>query len=147
MPSSFSLKAMNLVHRALIAVTGGRRGWDVGRMPVLELTTTGRKTGQPRSSMLTAPLRVDGSYVVVASRGGDDVHPAWFLNLRDDPHVSVVVAGGQRTPMIARIATPIERAGLWPRITADHPNYGEYQKKTSREIPLVFLDPVETPTN
>jgi len=141
MPSTFSMKLMNTAHRALIAVTGGRRGWDAGRMPVLELTTTGRKSGQARTTMLTAPLRVDGSYIVVASRGGDDANPAWFLNLRDDSRVQVVVAGGPRTPMIARIATPAERATLWPRITQDHPNYGSYQVKTEREIPLVFLDP------
>ncbi len=142
MPSNFTLKAMNAVHRAMIAVSGGRVGWDIGRMPVVELTTTGRKSGQPRSAMLTAPLRVNGSYIVVASRGGDDIHPAWFLNLRDDPHVQVAIKGGPRTPMLARIATPEERAAWWPRITADHANYAGYQEKTEREIPLVALDPI-----
>jgi deazaflavin-dependent oxidoreductase (nitroreductase family) len=58
-------------------------------MPVIELTTTGRKSGQPRTTMLTSPYQEDSTFVVVASRGGDDTNPAWFLNLGDDPKVMV----------------------------------------------------------
>lgn len=68
MPSDFSLKAMNAVHRGLIKITGGRLGWNVS-MPVLELTTVGRKSGQPRSVMLTSPHQEGDALVVVASRG------------------------------------------------------------------------------
>ena len=89
MPSDFSLKAMNRVHRVLLGASGGRLGWHFSGMPVLELTTTGRKTGQPRTTMLTSPYQEDTTIVVVASRGGDDTNPAWFLNLRDDPEVTV----------------------------------------------------------
>lgn len=131
---------MNAIHRAVLRITGGRLGWDVGGMAVIELTTIGRKTGQRRSTMLTSPLRVGGGYVVVASRGGDDAHPAWFLNLRDDPHVEVVIKGGPAERRIARIADAAERAVLWPRVTSRYRNYAGYQKKTSREIPLVILD-------
>jgi deazaflavin-dependent oxidoreductase (nitroreductase family) len=111
-------------------------------MPVIELTTIGRRSGEQRSTMLTSPLQEGVAYVVVASRGGDDRHPAWFLNLRDDPRVEVVIGGGPRTPMLARVATPEERARMWPVITKRYTNYAGYQTKTKREIPLVLLEPV-----
>lgn len=110
-------------------------------MPVLELTTTGRKSGQPRSVLLTSPHQEGDTWVVVASRGGDDTHPAWFLNLRDNPEVEVSLKGGPKRPMSARVADAGERARLWPKITADFKNYAQYQTKTEREIPLVFLEP------
>ncbi|MBX3098944.1 MAG: nitroreductase family deazaflavin-dependent oxidoreductase [Salinibacterium sp.] len=141
MPTDFSMRVMNGVHRAIMTVTGGRRGWNLGGMPVLELTTTGRKSGQRRSTMLTAPLVLGDSYVVVASRGGDDVHPAWFLNLRDNPEVDVVIEGRPSEHRVARILTGDERAKLWSQIAATHRNYAQYQTKTEREIPLVMLDP------
>jgi deazaflavin-dependent oxidoreductase (nitroreductase family) len=141
MPSDLSLKAMNTIHRAMLKVSGGRLGWEAWKMPVLELTTTGRKSGQPRSVMLTSPLQEGDTYVIVASRGGDDHHPAWFLNLRDDPAVEVAVKGGPKQPMTATVASADERARLWPLVVADHTNYAGYQKKTDREIPLVLLDP------
>src|SRR5262245_55758398 len=112
-------------------------GWGASRMPVVELTTVGRKTGLPRTVMLTPPI-VDGDVlVVVASRGGDDIHPAWFLNLRANPDVEVARKGTPRRPMRARVASPDERARLWPRVVTEHENYAEYQRKTEREIPLV----------
>jgi deazaflavin-dependent oxidoreductase (nitroreductase family) len=141
MPSNASLKAMNLLHQGVLRISGGRLGWEAARMPVLQLTTTGRKTGQPRSVMLTSPLQVGTTLVVVASRGGDDEHPAWFLNLRDNPEVEVTMKGGLKQAMRARVATPEERARLWPQVTADHQNYAGYQTKTKREIPLVLLEP------
>jgi len=79
--------------------------------------------------------------VVVASRGGDDHHPAWFLNLRDDPNVEVTTKGQPKRRMVARIANAEERARLWPLVTVDHKNYAGYQTKTDREIPLVLLEP------
>src|SRR6266849_5916488 len=109
-------------------------------MPVLELTTIGRKSGQPRSVMLTSPVQEGTTVVVVASRGGDDHHPSWFLNLRDNPDVEVVMKGEPKRKMRARIADAEERARLWPRVTTDHKNYAGYQTKTDREIPLVLLE-------
>jgi deazaflavin-dependent oxidoreductase (nitroreductase family) len=141
MPHDLVLKTMNGAHRLLVKVTGGRLGYDAMGMPVLELTTTGRKSGQPRSVMLTAPLTENGRLVIVASRGGDDIHPAWFLNLRADPKVEVSVKGGPKEPMTARIASPEERTRMWPQIADKYSNYAGYQKKTDREIPLVILDP------
>ncbi|WP_300009017.1 nitroreductase/quinone reductase family protein [Pseudonocardia sp.] len=141
MPADFVLKAMNTAHRALLKITGGRVGYDAMGMPVLELTTIGRRSGEPRSVMLTAPLEENGHPVIVASRGGDDRHPAWFLNLRDEPKVEVSVKGGPRTPMVARIVTADERARMWPQIAGKYSNYAGYQRRTEREIPLVVLEP------
>lgn len=141
MPSDRKLKAMNSLNRMLQRLSGGRRGWAFGGMPVLELTTTGRRSGQKRTTLLTSPLQVGDSYLVVASRGGDDAHPAWFLNLCEDPNVTVGVRGQPARPMSARVATALERAELWPQVTADHANYAKYQEQTEREIPLVFLTP------
>jgi deazaflavin-dependent oxidoreductase (nitroreductase family) len=139
-PSDLVLKTMNSVHRTILKLSGGRFGWEASNMPVLELTTTGRKSGQPRAVMLTSPLQEGSTVVIVASRGGDDQNPAWFLNLRDDPHVEVSLKGAPKQPMTARVATPEERARMWPKIVADHKNYGGYQKRTEREIPLVLLE-------
>jgi deazaflavin-dependent oxidoreductase (nitroreductase family) len=141
MPSDFVLKTMNAVHRSLLKISGGHAGWQVSNMPVLELTTIGRKSGQPRSVMLTSPLQDGDKLVVVASRGGDDTHPAWFLNLRDNPDVEVAFQGGAKQPMKARVASAEERKTLWPQVIADHKNYAGYQTRTQREIPLVLLEP------
>jgi deazaflavin-dependent oxidoreductase (nitroreductase family) len=134
-------KTMNAVHHGLLKVSGGRIGWKASKMPVIALTTTGRKSGQRRTVMLTSPLQDGPSMVVVASRGGDDRHPAWFLNLRDNPDVEVSVQGRPEEHMRARVASPEERARLWPLVTKDFRNYANYQTKTEREIPLVLLDP------
>jgi deazaflavin-dependent oxidoreductase (nitroreductase family) len=142
MPSDFAMKSMNRVHRSLLAVSRGRIGWKAGGMPVLELTTVGRRSGEKRTSMLTSPVQNGEAIVVVASRGGDPVHPAWFLNLRDQPQVEVVWKGQPRRPMMARVAEGEEREQLWSRIMADFPHYGGYQAKTTRLIPLVVLEPV-----
>ena len=142
MPSDFVLKTMNAVHRTMMTVSGGRIGWTAANMPVLELTTTGRKSGQKRSVMLTSPWQDGDTMAIVASRGGDDIHPAWYLNLQADPNVSVKTQDGT-TAMLARTATAEERADIWPQIVKDFANYGGYQDKTDREIPVVLLDPAE----
>jgi deazaflavin-dependent oxidoreductase (nitroreductase family) len=142
MPSDLQLKAMNAVHRALLSVSGGRFGWNLLSMPVVELTTTGRKSGLARSVMLTSPLQEGATFVVVASRGGDDRPPSWLFNIEAEPAVEVVVNGQPKRQMTARVATPEERTRMWPLVTADHKNYAGYQKKTDREIPLILLEPV-----
>jgi deazaflavin-dependent oxidoreductase (nitroreductase family) len=141
MPSDLALKAMNAVHRGILAASFGRLGWKAGSMPVLELTTTGRRSGQPRKVMLTSPVQEGDALVIVASRGGDDTHPAWFVNLRADPDVQVALGGDAPRPYRAEVADADERARLWPLITADHDNYAGYQRKTDREIPVVVLRP------
>ena len=136
------MKALNAVHRAVIRVVP-RFGHEALGMPVLELTTVGRRSGRPRSVMLTSPIRDGEAIVVVASRGGDDRHPDWLLNLQTEPRVEVALRGGARRPMLARVAEGAERERLWKKITAFHPRYAAYQRRTSREIPVVVLPPAE----
>ncbi len=142
MPTDLAFKAMNAAHRVMLALSRGRYGWTTMNMPVLELTTTGRTSGQPRSVMLTSPLQEGATLVVVASRGGDDKPPAWLRNIQADPEVSVVLQGAAARRMLARVATAEERARLWPLVVADHTNYADYQSRTSREIAIVLLEPV-----
>jgi deazaflavin-dependent oxidoreductase (nitroreductase family) len=134
---------MNRVHRIVLGATGGRLGWRASGMPVIELTTTGRRSGKPRVTMLTSPYQEGSTIVIVASRGGDDHHPAWYLNLKDHPEVTVSVGGKPPQRMHAEIANPEDRGRLWPLIAADHTNYAGYQRKTTREIPLVLLHPID----
>jgi deazaflavin-dependent oxidoreductase (nitroreductase family) len=140
MPSNFMLKSMNVVHKVGIAVTFGKWGWEPAGMAAIKLFTTGRKSGQIRESMLTCPIVQNDTFVIVASRGGDDFHPAWFLNLRDNPTVWVETKGQPKHERIARIATSAERAEMWPTITSKYKGYAGYQEKTDREIPVVFLE-------
>jgi deazaflavin-dependent oxidoreductase (nitroreductase family) len=104
------------------------------------LKTTGRKTGKPRTTTLTSPIQDGDTVVIVASYGGDDRHPAWFLNLRDEPKVELTIHNETR-PMTAHVASPEEKAELWPRVVAAHKGYAQYQTKTDRDIPLVILEP------
>ena len=108
-------------------------------LPVLLLTTTGRKSGLPR----TVPLVFfeDGErLVVIASKGGDPQDPLWWENLKKNPEAEVQV-GAERRRMRARLASPDERARLWPRAKRENPTYAEYEKRTTREIPVVLLQP------
>ena len=139
MPSDRMLKTMNGIHRVILGVTSGKAGWTAGKMPVLELTTIGRKSGEPRSCLLTSPLQENGEIVIVASRGGDDHHPAWYLNLLETPQVQVSYKGAPHKIMTARTANSEERARMWPIVAGAYKGYAGYQEKTSREIPLVIL--------
>ena len=142
MPSNFVLKTMNNLHKAGLAITRGKWGWEPAGMPAIKLYTPGRKSGQERESMLTCPV-VDGdTFVIVASRGGDDFHPAWYLNLRDNPTVWVEAKNQPKHQRTARIGTSAERAALWPSITEKYKGYAGYQERTDREIPIVFLEKI-----
>ncbi len=140
MPSDLFLKAVNAVHRPLFTLSKGKLAGRGQGMPVILLTTTGRRSGAKRATMLTSPLQLGDSYVLVASRGGDDRNPDWFHNLAAEPAVQVETDGRTRA-FTARVVDDAERAELWPRIVADHANYAAYQSKTMREIPVVVLDP------
>ncbi len=133
-------KVMSRAHRAILQLSGGRVLSSAFGMPAVELHTVGRKTGRPRSTMLTAPV-VDGDRVVlVASKGGDDRDPDWYRNLVAHPETELTMAG-RRRPMLARRATAAEKAELWPRVVAAYPGYGGYQRRTERDIPLVICEP------
>ena len=134
---------MNSAHRCLLKWSKGRVGWTAAGMPVLKLTTIGRKSGKPRSVMLTSPHRDGDAIVIVASKGGADHHPNWFLNLRDNPRVVVTMQGSADRKMNARVASREERERLWPTITSEYTNYAGYQGKTDREIPLIMLEPAD----
>lgn len=115
----------------------GAKGHRFHGAPTLLLTTTGRKSGLLRRTALIYGRDGD-DYVIVASLGGSPKHPLWYLNLVDDPKVGVQVEA-DRFDAVARTATAEEKARLWPRMVEVWPAYADYQKKTSREIPVVIL--------
>jgi deazaflavin-dependent oxidoreductase (nitroreductase family) len=131
-------RAVNLLHRSVFRLSGGRVGDRGFGMPVVMLETVGRKSGKRRTTMLTSPVQEDGR--IVASYGGDDRHPSWYLNLRENPDVSLTM-GGETRRMRARTASAEERAELWPKVMGSYKGYGQYQERTDREIPLVILEP------
>jgi deazaflavin-dependent oxidoreductase (nitroreductase family) len=133
-------KVMNAVHKAVLRVSGGRLTSTLFGMPTVELTTIGRKSGQPRTTMLTSPVHDDGKVVLVASKGGDDRDPQWYLNLTANPDVEVKM-NGQTRKMRARTASAGEKAELWPAIVASYKGYDGYQKKSARDIPVVICEP------
>ncbi len=104
------------IHRRVYRLTGGKVGGQIGKLPVLLLTTIGRKSGQPRTQPLAYTQTVDG-YAVIASKGGAAQHPLWYLNLRANPLAEVTVG-------------------------REYPGYDRYAQKTSRRIPVVVLEPV-----
>jgi len=118
--------------------TDGKEGHDWEGTKTLILTTTGRKSGEPRKAPLIYGEH-DGDYLVVASKGGADEPPAWYVNLKADPSATIQV-WGEKLAVTARDATDAEKAELWPIMTAEWPAYDEYQKKTDRPIPVVVLE-------
>jgi deazaflavin-dependent oxidoreductase (nitroreductase family) len=146
MPQSDRLIAMGAWtlehgHRALLKLSGGRYPRTILGMQPVELHTTGRTSGQRRSTMLTAPICEEQRVVLVASKGGYQDHPDWYKNLAANPKVEVTVAEQTRA-MTARTATPEEKAELWPRIVATYKGYAGYQRNTDRDIPVVICEPV-----
>jgi F420H(2)-dependent quinone reductase len=132
-----ALRAFMAGHTGVYRLTGGRIGGKMGGLRILLLTTTGRKSGQPR----TVPLVFfeDGErLVVIASKGGDPRDPLWWENLKQDPSAEVQV-GSERRRMRARQASVEERARLWPRVKRENPAYAAYEKRTTREIPVILL--------
>ena len=134
------IRAVNTIHRNVFTATNGAVLGRLMGMPVVKLTTTGRRSGRPRTTMLTSPAKDGDNLVLVASYGGSPKDPDWFLNLRDNPDVEVMTRGfnGRRH---ARVATAEEKARIWPEIAGRYRNYAGYQEKTTRDIPLVILEP------
>lgn len=120
--------------------TDGAEGheWQPGVFTLL-LSTTGRRTGKARTTPLIYGEH-DGDYVVIASRGGADRHPDWYLNLRESPEVEVQV-GADVFAATARTASDDQKARLWPMMAEIWPDYDAYEAKTERDIPLVVLAP------
>jgi deazaflavin-dependent oxidoreductase (nitroreductase family) len=126
-----------VLHAFVYRLTGGRYGGHVRGLRVLLLTTTGRKSGRKRTTPLTY-FADDGGYVIIGSNGGSAAHPAWFLNLRSDPHATIQI-GEERFAVRAEIAGAGRRAQLWAALIRIAPFYAAYAKRTRREIPLVIL--------
>src|SRR6266516_3557676 len=127
------------IHRRVYRLTGGKIGGRIGKVPVLLLTTTGRKSGQPRTQPLAYTQAGDG-YAVIASKGGAAQHPLWYLNLRATPLAEVTV-GRETRKVRARDAQGEERERLWRALADLYPGYDRYAQKTSRRIPVVVLEP------
>ena len=125
----------------LYNMSGGRIGGKMDKVPVLLLTTTGRKTGKQRTLPLVYIM--DGSaYVITASAGGADKNPGWFFNIRSNPQATIQVKD-MHIKVTAEVAEPEKKSELWAQLVEVAPNFAGYQKRTSREIPMVILHPVE----
>ncbi len=137
-----AIRGMSKAHLALHRLSRGRLLGRVAGMPVLLLTTTGRRSGKPRTTPLTF-FRDGANLVVIASNGGADRPPDWSLNLQQNPAAEVEI-GTAQLGVEARTATAEERERLWVEITATYSGYAAYQRKTARAIPVVILTPDET---
>ena len=129
------------VHRRVYRLTGGKVGGQIGKLPVLLLTTIGRKSGQPRTQPL-AYTKVGDGYAVIASKGGAAQHPLWYLNLRAN-RLAEVTVGRQVCKVRARDAEGEERERLWRALADLYPGYDRYAQKTSRQIPVIVLRRLE----
>ena len=134
------MKTMSILHRAVLNASGGRLLASFGPIPVVELHTLGRSTGKRRTTMLTAPIHDRSRFVLIASKGGSDRNPQWYLNLVANPDVELTVHG-RTQKMRARTADAAEKARLWPEVVAAYKGYEGYQQKTSRDIPVVICEP------
>lgn len=133
------LRVVPRIHRAVLRLTRGRVGGRMSTMPIMLLTTTGRRTGQPR----TTPLAyfMDGDrYVLTGSNAGLDTDPAWVLNIKAQPAATAQVRDRTFT-VEAQIAAPAERDRLWAKLVEIAPGYQNYATRTSRTIPMVTLGP------
>lgn len=128
------------VHRVLWDVSGGRIGSRTAGLPVLELTTTGRRSGEPRSALIHYLAHGD-AFVVIGSNVGRDKPPAWALNLLANPRARLRTAG-REIEVHARVATGPERETLWLMAVAEKNDYAVYTTRTDRELPVFVLEPV-----
>ena len=131
------------VHRWLFRVSGGRVGSSMNGFEVLLLTTTGRRSGAPRRVALQY-LPHGSGWAVVASRAGDARNPDWWHNLVATPKAKILIDGSSHAVQ-AHDAAGEEREGLWARFADIDPAYLEYERRTTREIPVVVLEPVPEP--
>jgi deazaflavin-dependent oxidoreductase (nitroreductase family) len=126
-------------HKTLLTLTGGRFPQSIMGMKTLELHTIGRTSGERRTTLLTSPIIDDDRVVLVASRGGHSEHPGWYRNLVAHPEVELTIDDVTR-PFRARTATPDERAELWSQVVRRYKGYDGYQRRSSREIPVVVCE-------
>ena len=133
-------KVVTTLHTQLYRRTGGRIGGQMFKQPMMLLTATGRRSGQPRVTPLLC-IRDGDRYLAIASNGGDNRAPQWLQNLQANPEASIEV-GGETIPVRATIATPEEKKALWSKAVAAYKGYANYQRRTERDIPVVILTPL-----
>ncbi|MGV0740544.1 nitroreductase family deazaflavin-dependent oxidoreductase [Mycobacterium syngnathidarum] len=133
------LSLMGADHVRRYCDTSGEIGYLWNGVPTLLLTATGRRSGQRHTTALIF-TRDDADYLVVASYGGALRHPAWYLNITENPSVGIQVRD-KRFRATARVARHDEKRRLWNLVTDCWPNYDAYQSRTEREIPVVVLTP------
>ena len=133
------VKMLSALHRFWYGLTDGRVGSRMNGMDVLLMTTKGRKSGNERTTPLQY-MRDGDAYVVVASNGGSDRHPGWWLNLRSEPSATIRVRDA-RIAVRGEEASDDERARLWPLLASAYAGYDQYAKETTRRIPVVILRP------
>ena len=125
------------LHTQIYRRTGGKILRELGPWTMGLLITTGRKSGQPRTTPLN--IMADGDrWLLVASYGGDDRDPQWFKNLQANPEATIQL-GAETIPVRATVATEEEKKTLWPKVVGNYKGYQGYQRKTSRDIPVVVL--------
>ena len=132
-----TIRLISRLHVWLWKLSGGKLGTSFGKVPLLMLTTKGRKTGLPRITPVLY-LQDGGDLIIVASFGGNDRHPAWYLNLERCSEAEVIVKG-ERRRLIARKVSREEKEMIWPRLIKLYPDFNLYQQRTTREIPLLRL--------
>jgi F420H(2)-dependent quinone reductase len=137
--ANLGFRILGGIHRRIYRLTGGKVGGQIGKLPMLLLTTTGRKSRRPRTQPLAYTPAGDG-YAVIASKGGAAQHPLWYLNLRANPLAQVTI-GREVRRVLARDAQGEERERLWRALADLYPGYDRYAQKTSRRIPVVVLEP------
>jgi len=139
--SPAALRAAGKLNVPLYRATRGRLFGRLGRAPVLLLTTIGRRSGQPRTAPVVY-LADDERLVVIGSNAGNERPPAWALNLQASPEATVEVRGESRQ-VRARVAEGEERAELWRRMNEQFPGFDDYRARTSRDIKVFVLEPLE----
>jgi F420H(2)-dependent quinone reductase len=138
-PPKFLIRLVGRIQGVLYRLSGGRLFGRVGKVKVLLLTTTGRRSGKRR----TVPLLYvpDGErYLIVASQGGHDTHPAWYLNLRANTAATMQL-GSRTVDVTATELDAAERERLWPTLVAAYPAWSDYRGRTARDFPVIVLTP------
>lgn len=137
----FAIRIFSKVHGFIYQITGGRLGSQLGSIPMLLLTTTGRKSGKKRTVPLVGIPHGSG-YILIASFGGSPTHPAWFLNIRENPSISIRI-GSLVTSAEASIidTSDSEYEEMWEKAVDTYPGYDDYKQKSPRDIPIVLVTP------
>ncbi len=136
----FLFKLFMGLHVFIYRLTGGKLGGSMGKFKVLILTTKGRKSGKILSNPVGYFER-DGKYIIVASNGGADKNPSWYYNIKGNPNDVTIQVNEKIMKVTAEIVLGDLRKPIYEWVASIAPNFGDYEKKTTREIPLVFLKP------